>query len=53
MHRFLLDCWFMYIPRTQHLFALDIQFKVTYEKKKVPFTHGYPGNLTNNIYPFY
>ena len=44
-HRFLLDCWIIFIPRTQHLFALDIQFKVNYENKTVPFADGYPGKI--------
>ena len=50
MHNFLLDCWFLLIPRTQHLFALDIQFKVHYEKKTVPFTEGYPGKIFSKYY---
>ena len=45
MHTFLLDCWFMFIPRTKEAFSLDIQFKVKYEKKVTPFTNAIPGIL--------
>ena len=43
MHRFLLECWFMGIPRTRNKFALDIKFKVDKDKMKVPFAGGIPG----------
>ena len=43
METFLLDCWFMMIPRTKENFAYDVQWKVLYEDKKTPFTNGRPG----------
>ena len=44
MHRFLLECWFMGIPRSRNAFAMDIKFKVDKEQLKVPFAKGIPGN---------
>ena len=44
MHEFLLDAWFLRIPRSSDEFALDIKFMLDYDRKKTRFTDNKPGN---------
>ena len=45
MHEFLLDAWFMRIPRGKEGFALDIQHLLYEENRETKFTDNKPGNL--------
>ena len=44
MHEFLLDAWFLRIPRTADQLSSDIKFMLDYEGKTTRFTHNRPGN---------
>ena len=42
-HHFLLHAWMIGVPRTEDLFAMDIQYTVQKTDRKTPFDNGYPG----------
>ena len=43
MHEFLLEAWFLQIPRTQYEFSLDVKFMLDYTKRETRFTDNKPG----------
>ena len=44
MHEFLLDAWFLRIPRTQYEFSMDVKFMWDYTNRTTKFTNNRPGN---------
>ena len=46
LHSYLLHSWIIGVPRTQELFALDIQYTVKKTQKKTPFADGKPGKIS-------
>ena len=50
MHEFLLDAWFLRIPRTMNQFSHDIQFMLDLEQRRTKFTLNKPGKLIFGYY---